>query len=38
MLPLNPKKMKSITVVGINAGQCEFGDYSGLSVVTPVSV
>lgn len=38
MLPLNPKKMKSIAVVGINAGQCEFGDYSGSPVVTPVSV
>lgn len=38
MLPLNPEKMKSIAVVGINAGQCEFGDYSGSPVVTPVSV
>ena len=24
-LPLNPKKIKSIAVVGINAGNCEFG-------------
>ncbi len=37
-LPLNPKKIKSIAVVGINAGNCEFGDYSGTPVNHPVSV
>ena len=38
MLPLNAKKVKSIAVVGINAGNCEFGDYSGSPVIAPVSV
>ena len=38
MLPLNPEKMKSIAVVGINAGQCEFGDYSGSPAETSVTV
>lgn len=38
MLPLNSKKVKSIAVVGINAGSCEFGDYSGSPVNEPVSV
>ncbi len=38
MLPLNPKKIKSIAVVGINAANCEFGDYSGTPVNAPVSV
>lgn len=37
-LPLNPKKVKSIAVVGINAGNCEFGDYSGTPVNHPVSI
>lgn len=37
-LPLNLKKVKSIAVVGINAGHCEFGDYSGIPKNTPVSV
>lgn len=37
-LPLNLKKIKSIAVVGINAGHCEFGDYSGNPKNTPVSV
>ncbi len=37
-LPLNPDKVKSIAVVGINAGNCEFGDYSGTPVNAPVSV
>jgi len=37
-LPLNPGKIKSIAVVGINAGHCEFGDYSGVPKNTPVSV
>lgn len=38
MLPLNPEKVKSIAVVGINAGKCEFGDYSGSPVIAPVSI
>lgn len=38
MLPLNPKKIKKIAVVGNNADRAEFGDYSGLSVIEPVSV
>lgn len=38
LLPLNIKKIKSIAVVGINAGNCEFGDYSGAPVIQPVSV
>ncbi len=38
ILPINTKKIKSIAVVGINAGRCEFGDYSGSPVVQPVSV
>lgn len=38
MLPLNPKKTKSIAVVGINAGNSEFGDYSGIPANAPVSV
>lgn len=38
MLPLNTKKIKSIAVVGINAGNCEFGDYSGSPVIAPISV
>jgi beta-glucosidase len=37
-LPLNPNKIKSIAVVGINAGTSEFGDYSGAPVNAPVSV
>lgn len=37
-LPLNAKKVKSIGVVGINAGHCEFGDYSGIPKNEPVSV
>ncbi len=37
-LPLNPNKIKSIAVVGINAGNCEFGDYSGTPVNHPISV
>lgn len=31
-------KIKSIAVVGINAGNCEFGDYSGTPVNEAVSV
>lgn len=37
-LPINDKKIKSIAVVGINAGQCEFGDYSGAPLNEPVSI
>lgn len=37
-LPLDLKKIKSIAVVGINAGNCEFGDYSGTPVNQPVSI
>ncbi len=37
-LPLNENKIKSIAVVGINAGNCEFGDYSGIPANHPVSV
>ena len=38
MLPLNPKKLKSVAVVGINADRAELGDYSGLPVIAPISV
>lgn len=38
LLPLNTKKIRSIAVVGINADRCEFGDYSGVPVGTPVSI
>ena len=38
ILPINTKKVKKIAVVGINAGQCEFGDYSGAPVNEPVSI
>lgn len=37
-LPLNPRKIKTIGVVGINADKAEFGDYSGMPVIAPVSV
>lgn len=37
-LPLNANKIKSIAVVGINAANCEFGDYSGTPVGQPVSI
>ena len=37
-LPLNPKKIKSIAVVGINAGNSEFGDYSGIPANAPISI
>jgi beta-glucosidase len=37
LLPLNPKKIKSIAVLGINAAICEFGDYSGTPLNDPVS-
>lgn len=38
MLPLNPGKIRSIAVVGLNAARCEFGDYSGTPVNEPVTV
>lgn len=38
MLPLNAKKPKSVAVVGINAERPEFGNYSGMPVINPVSV
>jgi len=37
-LPIDLNKIKSIAVVGINAGNCEFGDYSGIPVGEPVSI
>jgi beta-glucosidase len=37
-LPVNLNKVKSIAVVGINAGNCEFGDYSGFPANQPISV
>ncbi|MDR1610745.1 MAG: glycoside hydrolase family 3 C-terminal domain-containing protein [Candidatus Symbiothrix sp.] len=37
-LPVDLKKVKSIAVVGINAANCEFGDYSGYPVNQPVSI
>lgn len=37
-LPLDPKRLKSIAVVGINAGSCEFGDYSGAPANEPISI
>ncbi len=37
-LPLNLKKIKTIALVGINAGNTEFGDYSGVPVGEPVSI
>jgi beta-glucosidase len=37
-LPIDRKKVKSIAVIGINAANCEFGDYSGYPINRPVSV
>ena len=37
-LPINTKKIKSIGVVGINAANSEFGDYSGTPANEPVSI
>ena len=37
-LPINTRKVKSIAVVGINAANSEFGDYSGAPVNEPISV
>lgn len=36
-LPLNIDKIKKIAVVGFNANQVVFGDYSGLPVIKPIS-
>ncbi|WP_198680014.1 glycoside hydrolase family 3 C-terminal domain-containing protein [Aureibaculum luteum] len=36
-LPLNSDKIKKIAVVGFNANQVVFGDYSGLPVIKPIS-
>ena len=38
VLPLRKGKVRSVAVVGINAGSCEFGDYSGVPASTPVSI
>ena len=38
ILPFDPKIIKSIAVVGINAANAEFGDYSGIPVGEPVSI
>jgi beta-glucosidase len=38
MLPLNDKKLKTIGVLGVNTENCEFGDYSGMPVIKPVSI
>jgi beta-glucosidase len=37
ILPLDPGKIRSIAVFGINAATCEFGDYSGTPLNDPVS-
>lgn len=37
ILPLNASEIKKIAVVGFNADQVVFGDYSGLSVISPIS-
>jgi beta-glucosidase len=37
ILPLNPNKIKSIAVLGINAATPEYGDYSGVAFNDPVS-
>ncbi|MDO5970734.1 glycoside hydrolase family 3 C-terminal domain-containing protein [Flavivirga aquimarina] len=36
-LPLDASKIKKIAVVGFNANQVVFGDYSGLPVIKPIS-
>ena len=38
ILPINPSKIKSIAVVGINAANTEFGDYSGIPFGEPISI
>lgn len=37
ILPLNKSKVKKIAVVGFNANDVVFGDYSGLPVISPIS-
>lgn len=37
-LPVDKSKLKRIAVVGINATNCEFGDYSGEPLNLPVSI
>ena len=37
ILPLNPKKIKKISVVGFGADKCIFGDYSGYPLNAPVT-
>jgi len=37
-LPFSIHKIKSIAVVGINAANTEFGDYSGIPIGEPVSI
>ncbi|WP_299320601.1 glycoside hydrolase family 3 protein [uncultured Maribacter sp.] len=37
ILPLNVNEIKKIAVVGFNANQVVFGDYSGLPVIKPIS-
>lgn len=37
-LPLKRSGLRSLAVVGINAANCEFGDYSGEPIGTPVSI
>lgn len=37
LLPLDKTKIKKIAVVGFNANNVVFGDYSGLPVISPIS-
>lgn len=37
ILPLDKSKIKKIAVVGFNANNVVFGDYSGLPVISPIS-
>lgn len=37
VLPLDKTKIKKLAVVGFNANNVVFGDYSGLPVITPIS-
>ena len=37
-LPMDLSKLSRIAVVGNNAAQCIFGDYSGVPVIEPVSI
>ena len=38
ILPLDNKKIHSLAVVGVNAADCVFGDYSGIPASNPISV